>query len=52
MAGSRPLTRACEARLHLPGIIGVNVGANKDSTDRIADYVSGRPGDGAGRAII
>ncbi len=23
------------------GIIGVNIGANKDSTDRIADYVSG-----------
>ena len=27
--------------LRLPGIIGVNVGANKDSRDRIADYVSG-----------
>jgi dihydroorotate dehydrogenase len=26
---------------HLPGIIGVNIGANKDSADRIADYVSG-----------
>lgn len=26
---------------HFPGIIGVNVGANKDSKDRIADYVSG-----------
>ena len=26
---------------HLPGIIGVNVGANKDSSDRIADYASG-----------
>ena len=25
----------------LPGIIGVNIGANKDSEDRIADYVSG-----------
>jgi dihydroorotate dehydrogenase len=24
-----------------PGIIGVNVGANKDATDRIADYVRG-----------
>ena len=24
-----------------PGIIGVNIGANKDSEDRIADYVSG-----------
>ena len=27
--------------MRLPGIIGVNVGANKDSKDRIADYVSG-----------
>ena len=25
----------------LPGITGVNIGANKDSEDRIADYVSG-----------
>ena len=25
----------------VPGIIGVNIGANKDSTDRIADYVRG-----------
>ena len=27
--------------MHLPGIIGVNVGANKDSEERIADYVAG-----------
>lgn len=26
---------------HLPGVIGVNVGANKDSADKIADYVNG-----------
>jgi dihydroorotate dehydrogenase len=26
---------------HLRGIIGVNIGANKDSADRVADYVSG-----------
>lgn len=26
---------------HLHGIVGVNVGANKDSADRIADYVAG-----------
>jgi len=26
---------------HMHGVIGVNVGANKDSADRIADYVSG-----------
>jgi dihydroorotate dehydrogenase len=27
--------------MHLPGIVGVNIGANKDSADRIADYASG-----------
>ena len=27
--------------MHFPGVIGVNVGANKDSADRIADYVAG-----------
>jgi dihydroorotate dehydrogenase len=27
--------------MHLPGVIGVNVGANKDSADRIVDYVAG-----------
>ncbi|WP_274630112.1 quinone-dependent dihydroorotate dehydrogenase [Arvimicrobium flavum] len=36
---------ACEARLQArkgrPGIVGVNIGANKDSADRIADYVLG-----------
>ncbi|MCJ8158015.1 quinone-dependent dihydroorotate dehydrogenase [Sphingomonas sp. LaA6.9] len=26
---------------HRPGIVGVNIGANKDSTDRIADYAKG-----------
>jgi dihydroorotate dehydrogenase len=29
------------ARAHRPGIVGVNLGANKDSSDRVADYVSG-----------
>jgi len=33
-----PRLREC---LHVPGVIGVNVGANKDSTDRIRDYVEG-----------
>lgn len=28
-------------RTHQPGPIGINIGANKDSTDRIADYVTG-----------
>lgn len=36
---------ACEARLRArrgrPGIVGVNIGANKDSGDRVADYVEG-----------
>lgn len=30
-----------EKRVGRPGIVGVNVGANKDSTDRAADYVTG-----------
>jgi dihydroorotate dehydrogenase len=30
-----------EARRHKGGIVGVNIGANKDSTDRSADYVKG-----------
>src|SRR5437879_3071943 len=30
-----------QERQHLRGIIGVNVGANKDSVDWIADYVNG-----------
>ncbi len=29
------------AALRNPGMIGVNIGANKDSTDRAADYVAG-----------
>ena len=39
----RPAGRACTACAIADwhGIIGVNVGANKDSTDRIADYVEG-----------
>ena len=40
--GGQPLAygRLAEC-MHLPGIIGVNIGANKDSLDRIADYASG-----------
>ncbi|KQT60671.1 MULTISPECIES: quinone-dependent dihydroorotate dehydrogenase [unclassified Aureimonas] len=30
-----------QARSRKPGIVGVNVGANKDSADRIKDYVDG-----------
>ncbi|MCQ8783314.1 quinone-dependent dihydroorotate dehydrogenase [Mangrovibrevibacter kandeliae] len=30
-----------QARVRKPGIVGVNVGANKETSDRIADYVSG-----------
>jgi len=29
------------ARRHRTGLVGVNVGANKDAQDRVADYVSG-----------
>jgi dihydroorotate dehydrogenase len=30
-----------EARRHRNGVVGVNIGANKDSSDRIGDYVTG-----------
>lgn len=30
-----------EARRSRPGIVGANIGANKDAADRIADYVTG-----------
>jgi dihydroorotate dehydrogenase len=37
--GAEAVLRRLAARAHLRGILGVNVGANKDSPDRIADYV-------------
>ena len=40
--GGQPaaFSRLRECR-HMPGVVGVNVGANKESADRISDYVSG-----------
>jgi dihydroorotate dehydrogenase len=37
--GADAVLRRLAARAHLGGIVGVNVGANKDSGDRVADYV-------------
>jgi dihydroorotate dehydrogenase len=37
--GADAVLRRLAARAHLGGIVGVNVGANKDSPDRVADYV-------------
>ena len=37
--GADAVLRRLAARAGRGGIVGVNVGANKDSTDRIADYV-------------
>ncbi|MDQ0511928.1 quinone-dependent dihydroorotate dehydrogenase [Ancylobacter amanitiformis] len=39
--GHGPARGRLVARAGRPGIVGVNVGANKDSTDRAADYVAG-----------
>lgn len=39
--GHAALRSRLEARAGRPGILGINVGANKDSDDRIADYVAG-----------
>ncbi|MGJ5076218.1 quinone-dependent dihydroorotate dehydrogenase [Bradyrhizobium sp. SZCCHNR1015] len=37
--GAEIVLRRLAGRAHQGGIVGVNVGANKDSADRIADYV-------------
>ena len=37
--GAERVLRRLAARAQLGGIVGVNVGANKDSPDRVADYV-------------
>jgi dihydroorotate dehydrogenase len=37
--GADMVLRRLAGRAHLGGIVGVNIGANKDSTDRVADYV-------------
>jgi dihydroorotate dehydrogenase len=37
--GADVVLRRLAARAHAGGIVGVNVGANRDSADRIADYV-------------
>jgi len=37
--GADAVLRRLASRAHLGGIVGVNVGANRDSPDRVADYV-------------
>jgi dihydroorotate dehydrogenase len=37
--GAEAVLRRLAGRAHQGGIVGVNVGANKDSDDRVADYV-------------
>jgi dihydroorotate dehydrogenase len=39
--GHAAILQRLRRRRHKSGIVGVNVGANKDSTDRISDYVAG-----------
>ncbi|MBS9476705.1 quinone-dependent dihydroorotate dehydrogenase [Ancylobacter sp. VKM B-3255] len=39
--GHGPAKARLTARRGRPGLVGVNVGSNKDSTDRAADYVAG-----------
>jgi dihydroorotate dehydrogenase len=38
--GAEAVLRRLASRAQLPGIVGVNVGANKDSSDRVGDYVT------------
>lgn len=39
--GHEALKRRLEARRNRGGIVGVNIGANKDAADRVADYETG-----------
>jgi dihydroorotate dehydrogenase len=39
--GHAAARRRLEARRGKPGLVGVNIGANKDAVDRVADYVVG-----------
>ncbi|MBA8877178.1 quinone-dependent dihydroorotate dehydrogenase [Phyllobacterium myrsinacearum] len=39
--GHQAAFQRLSARKNRPGIVGVNIGANKDSADRVADYVAG-----------
>jgi dihydroorotate dehydrogenase len=38
--GAQAAVDRLEARMHLPGVVGINIGANKDSADRVADYAT------------
>ncbi len=38
--GAEPALARLERRAGRPGIVGINVGANKDSADRAADYAT------------
>lgn len=37
--GFEAVLKRLALRAHLPGIVGVNIGANRDSPDRVGDYV-------------
>jgi dihydroorotate dehydrogenase len=37
--GADAVLRRLAGRAHLGGIVGINIGANKDSSDRVVDYV-------------
>lgn len=53
-AGAERAAARLRARQARPGLVGVNLGANKDSTDRAGDYVEGleRLGPLAGYVVI
>ncbi|MEN9683473.1 MAG: hypothetical protein RLZZ427_1224 [Pseudomonadota bacterium] len=38
--GAEAAVKRLAGRIGRPGIVGINIGANKDSTDRIADYAT------------
>ena len=50
--GAEVALRRLAARAHHGGIVGVNVGANKDLSDRVADYVQADRDVRAGRKLF
>ena len=39
--GMQVVSERLRARAHRPGLVGINIGANKDAADRTQDYVTG-----------
>ena len=52
LLAGRPVPGLAEAARRRRGIVGVNVGANKDTADRVADYLTGDAGVPRERVVV